>query len=160
MKRFYIYLKAVVKSLSHIKFDGSYDDWARELLGHRGTGYLRSWLIAMEDLHGLEAGPITPEYLEKMERVINDAYADDLENGTYTHLNEVLDERIRDDAGEVDPPRQPEQQHEDNAHDGFSHPFPPFICPLPFRGWPGQARNRARLGCSWFCFASMPVGHP
>ena len=78
------------RSYVRFKFSGSYDDWARELLNHRGNGYLRVWLIAMEDLYGLEAQPITPKYLKKMDMLINDAYAEDLEEGKYSHLKHVL----------------------------------------------------------------------
>ncbi|MFX0097950.1 MAG: hypothetical protein ACFFCS_00095 [Candidatus Hodarchaeota archaeon] len=82
------------RSYVHIKMKGTYESWAEELREHVGTGYLRSWLISMEDLYGIEAGPITPKYLKRMENAINEAYADDLDNGTYKHLEEVLDKSM------------------------------------------------------------------
>ncbi|MHA1716237.1 MAG: hypothetical protein ACTSXP_11385 [Promethearchaeota archaeon] len=78
------------RSYIHIQPEGSYDEWARELMQHRGTGYLRAWQIAMEDLYGLEAGPITPRYLKQMEDLINEAYSEDISNKTYNHLRDVL----------------------------------------------------------------------
>nr|MDO8118060.1 hypothetical protein [Candidatus Sigynarchaeota archaeon] len=85
---------ALDRSYIHIKHAGGYTGWAKELLQHRGTGYLRAWQIAMEDLHGLEAGPITPRYLEEMEKRLNEAYKDDVERQTYTYLRHVLEDRM------------------------------------------------------------------
>ncbi|MHA1869444.1 MAG: hypothetical protein ACTSXF_00715 [Promethearchaeota archaeon] len=68
---------------------GDFDLWAKELKAYMGTGYLTSWMIAMEDLYDLE-GPITPDYLREMERLLNEAYSKDLERNTYNHLEEVL----------------------------------------------------------------------
>ncbi len=85
---------ALDRSYIHIKHAGGYSEWAKELLQHRGTGYLRAWQIAMEDLHGLEAGPITPRYLEEMETLLNDAYKEDIECQTYTYLRHVLEDRM------------------------------------------------------------------
>lgn len=82
------------RSYVHIKHKGSYDDWANELRRHRGTGYLRAWMIAMEDLYGLEAQPITAKYLKEMEKHINDAYAEDMANLKYDHLENVLSEKM------------------------------------------------------------------
>ncbi|MHA1682732.1 MAG: hypothetical protein ACTSUE_17465 [Promethearchaeota archaeon] len=82
------------RSYVRISFNGSYDEWALELKNHRGNGYMRAWLIAMEDLYGLEAQPITPKYLKEMEVLINDAYKDDIQSNTYDHLGRVLDENM------------------------------------------------------------------
>lgn len=82
------------RSYIHINHQGSYKDWATELAQHRGTGYLRAWQIAMEDLYGLEAGPITPQYLETMELRVNEAYASDLANGTHNRIREVLTKKM------------------------------------------------------------------
>lgn len=82
------------RSYIHIGHQGSYDDWASELRRHRGTGYLRAWMIAMEDLYGLDAQPITADYLREMEDCINQAYAEDLDNNTYNHLESVLSDEM------------------------------------------------------------------
>ncbi|MBD3351932.1 MAG: hypothetical protein GF364_10645 [Candidatus Lokiarchaeota archaeon] len=83
------------RSYIHIKEDGNYKQWAKELGQHRGTGYLRAWLIAMEDLYGLEAQTITPKYLESMESLIIHAYAEDFDNKTYNHLEKVLKNNMK-----------------------------------------------------------------
>jgi len=90
-------------SYIYIEEKGNYKTWAEELKRYRGTGYLRAWLIAMEDLYGLE-GPITPEYLEKMESYINSAYQQDLENNTNHHLQDVLENQMHVERAIVDMP--------------------------------------------------------
>ncbi len=70
--------------------NGNYASWANELKNFRGTGYLRAWYIAMEDLYGLEP-PITSKYLEEMKNKMNEAYREDLEKGTDNHLVDILD---------------------------------------------------------------------
>lgn len=86
-----------------IEEKGNHRTWAEELRRYRGTGYIKSWLIAMEDLYGLE-GPITPKYLEKMEHAINDAYRQDFEDDTSHHLREVLENRMHVERAIVDMP--------------------------------------------------------
>ena len=78
------------RSYVHINHAGSYEEWAKELQQHRGTGYLRSWQIAMEDLYDLQAGPITPEYLKQMEDLLNQAYLPDIEKDRPDHIETVL----------------------------------------------------------------------
>jgi len=90
-------------SYIYIEEKGNYRTWAEELRRYRGTGYIKSWLIAMEDLYELE-GPITPKYLEKMEHTINDAYRQDFENDTSHHLRDVLDNRMHVERAIVDMP--------------------------------------------------------
>jgi hypothetical protein len=82
------------RSYVHIKHKGSYEEWAEELRNHKGTAYLRGWMIAMEDLYGLEAGPITPKYLQKMEDHINKAYFTDMEKDSYAHLEDVMKNKM------------------------------------------------------------------
>lgn len=82
------------RSYIYIKQTGSYSEWATELLQFRGTGYWRAWQIAMEDLYGLEAGPITPSYLKQMEDLLNNAYLPDLEKNTTHHLKGVLTKQM------------------------------------------------------------------
>jgi len=86
-----------------IEEKGNYRTWAEELKRYRGTGYLKAWLLAMEDLYGLE-GPITPKYLEKMEIAINNAYHQDFENNTSHHLQEVLENQMHVERAIVDMP--------------------------------------------------------
>ncbi len=90
-------------SYVYIEERGNYRTWTEELRRYRGTGYLKSWLIAMEDLYGLE-GPITPKYLEKMERAVNDAYLPDFEDDASRHLRDVLDNRMHVERAIVDMP--------------------------------------------------------
>lgn len=75
---------------------GDYTAITEQLQHYRGTGYLRSWLIAMEDLYGLE-GPITPKYVAEMEQKINGAYADDIAHNTNRHLESVLKKNMHVD---------------------------------------------------------------
>jgi len=90
-------------SYIYVEEKGNYRTWAEELKRYRGTGFLKAWLIAMEDLYGLE-GPITPQYMEKMEHAINDAYRQDFENETSHHLREVLEDQMHVERAIVDMP--------------------------------------------------------
>lgn len=83
------------RSYVHIKHSGSYKEWAEELKQHRGTGYLKAWQIAMEDLYALPAGPITPNYLQEMESRLNEAYIQDIEKNTPRHLESVLKKNMQ-----------------------------------------------------------------
>jgi hypothetical protein len=85
-------------SYVHFSNKGSYKEWAQELLQHRGTAYLKSWLWAMEELYGLEAQPITPKYLEQMESILNEAYQSDVQNNQYSHMREILESKMHVEA--------------------------------------------------------------
>ena len=82
-----------LQSYVFINPEGNYEDWLRKLKQYLGTGYLRAWLIALEDLYGIE-GPINLAYLIKMEEEINSVYKEDLDKYTHHHLEHVLRERM------------------------------------------------------------------
>ncbi|MFX0141894.1 MAG: hypothetical protein ACFFDN_50120 [Candidatus Hodarchaeota archaeon] len=81
------------QSYVFIKPEGTYEDWLKELKQYRGTGYLKTWLIALEELYGIE-GPINESYLKIMEVKINNAYKEDFEKNSYYHLGEILRKKM------------------------------------------------------------------
>lgn len=81
------------QSYVYIKPEGTHEDWLKELKKYYGTGYLRSWLIALEELYGIE-GPINEAYLKMMEEEINNAYHEDFEKNSYNHFFDILHEKM------------------------------------------------------------------
>ena len=86
------------KSYVHIKNPknklGNYVEWANGIKSYIGTGYLKAWMIAMEDLYRINAQPITSKYLQRIEDAINEAYRDDVENNKYDHVSEIMKNKM------------------------------------------------------------------
>ncbi len=82
-----LFQSSYIKGMSK---NGDYKKWARELLRFRGTGYLRAWLIALEDLYDIEP-TINPNFVKEVNEKVNHAYRDDLEHNTHHHITEVMD---------------------------------------------------------------------
>jgi hypothetical protein len=69
------------------------DYWAKEIQNYRGSGYLRSWIVAMDDLYDLKP-PITVNYLSEMKKLINEAYSKDILTNQYSHFTDILQNRM------------------------------------------------------------------
>ncbi|MHA1340189.1 MAG: hypothetical protein ACTSRZ_06520 [Promethearchaeota archaeon] len=89
-----IFGKSYINLRKNVNEEKKYEEWAKDLNEYIGTGYLRAWMIAIEDLHGIKAQKITPKYLKKVEDAINEAYKEDIEKNKHDILEKVMKNKM------------------------------------------------------------------